>query len=151
MSDTIFDKIVSGEMNAYRVWEDANYLAFLTPFANTPGQTVVIPKTNQSDYAFSLEPEQLTGLMLAVQKVAKLLEKAFGVSKVAMVFEGEGVPYVHAKLYPMHGKLGEGSGHEAPQKQFYAEYPGYISTVEGPQMSDEELTKIQQKIVEAGK
>jgi histidine triad (HIT) family protein len=146
MSDTIFDKIVSGEMSAYTVWEDDNYLAFLTPFANTPGQTVVIPKTNQGDYIFNLDPQQVSGLVLAAQKVAKILESAFTVQKVALVFEGEGVAYVHAKLYPMHGQLGQGSGHQIPDTQFFVEYPGYITTVEGPQMSDEELRAVQQKI-----
>lgn len=149
MSDTIFDKIVSGEMDAYRVWEDDNYLAFLTPFANTPGQTVVIPKTNQSEYAFSLTPEQLSNLLLAVQKVAKLLEKAFDVQKVAMVFEGEGVAYVHAKLYPMHGQIDVIESKVKPENQFFTTYPGYITTVEGPKMSDEDLKKIQQQIIEA--
>ena len=149
MSDTIFDKIVRGEISAHKVWEDENYLAFLTPFANTPGVTVVIPKINLGDYAFALTPDQLTGLMLAVQKVANVLEKAFDVQKVAMVFEGEGVPYVHAKLYPMHGELGEGGDYEVSEKVFFTKYPGYITTAEGPQMSDEALTAIQQKIVEA--
>ena len=44
MSDTIFDKIVRGEMESYKVWEDNKHLAFLTPFPNTPGFTVLIPK-----------------------------------------------------------------------------------------------------------
>jgi diadenosine tetraphosphate (Ap4A) HIT family hydrolase len=43
---TIFDKIVSGEMKSWTVWEDDQYMAFLTPFPNTPGFTVVIPKQN---------------------------------------------------------------------------------------------------------
>jgi len=39
---TVFDKIVSGEMKSWTVWEDDEYMAFLTPFPNTPGHTVVI-------------------------------------------------------------------------------------------------------------
>ncbi len=34
---------------------------------------------------------------------------------------------------------------------FYPEYVGYLTTVEGPKMSDDELNKIQQKILEAQK
>ena len=41
---TLFDKIVSGEIPARVVWEDEENLAFLTPYPNTPGFTVLIPK-----------------------------------------------------------------------------------------------------------
>jgi histidine triad (HIT) family protein len=149
MSDTIFDKIVRGDMNAYRVWEDENYLAFLTPFPSTPGLTVVIPKTNQSDYVFGLTPEQMSGLIQACQTVSGLLESAFDVSRVGLVFEGTGVAYVHAKLYPLHGDLGAQTEVWSKHQEFYPQYPGYISTVEGPQMSDAQLTDIQKKITEA--
>lgn len=149
MSDTIFDKIVSGDMPSYKVWEDDNYLAFLTPFPGTPGLTVVIPKTNQGDYVFTLTDEQQAGLMQACSKVAALLEKALAVPRVAVVFEGTGVAYVHAKLYPLHGELGGRTDIWSKHVEFYPEYPGFISTVEGPQMSDSELRKIQQQIVEA--
>ena len=44
--DTIFDKIVSGEIPSWKVWEDSKFLAFLTPFPNTKGQTIVVPKKN---------------------------------------------------------------------------------------------------------
>lgn len=145
---TLFDKIVSGEIPSYKIWEDANYLAFLTPFANTPGATVVIPKQNPGEYAFGLSDEQLSGLMAATKKVANLLEKAFNVPKVAMVFEGEAVPHVHAKLYPMHGYEQDRS--QFPQfKPFFSSYPGFILSADGPQMSSEQLQQIQQKIQEA--
>jgi histidine triad (HIT) family protein len=127
-------------------------LAFLTPFANTPGLTVVIPKENPGAYVFDMGDEALAGLMAAAKKVAKLLERALGVKKVGLVFEGEGVAHVHAKLYPMHGELTpERLSALAHHQEFYPEYPGYISTVEGPRMSDEELNDIQKKIQQAAK
>lgn len=150
MSDTIFDKIVRGEMNSWKIWEDDNYLAFLTPIPNTPGATVVIPKHNPGDYVFDLDSEAYEGLLAATRTVAKLLEKAFNTPRVALVFEGTGVAYVHAKLYPLHGKLAGETEVWSKHQEFYPEYVGYLSTVEGPRMSDEELTKIQQMIAEVG-
>lgn len=147
---TIFDKIVSGEMKSWKVWEDDKFLAFLTPFPNTPGFTVVIPKENPGDYVFSIDTEVYHGLMDAARKVANILEKAFDVQRVAMIFEGEAVPHVHAKLMPMHG-LGEPFQEEKPAPKFYEQYPGYLTSLEGPKMSDEELDKIQAKILEAQK
>jgi histidine triad (HIT) family protein len=146
MSDTIFDKIVRGEMESYKVWEDERYLAFLTPFPNTPGYTVVIPKTNPGDYIFSLSDENYVDLIKATKTVAKILEKALDVSRVALVFEGTGVAYVHAKLIPLHGKLAAETNVWSDHTEFNNEYRGYITTAEGPKMSDEELKKIQAKI-----
>jgi histidine triad (HIT) family protein len=147
---TIFDEIIEGNIPAWKVWEDGKYLAFLTPFANTPGLTVVIPKQNPGDYVFDMDDLEIAGLMAAAKKVAKLLEKALGVTRVGLVFEGEGVAHVHAKLYPMHGELKpERLAALAHHQEFYPEYPGYISTVEGPRMSDEQLNDLQAKIKKA--
>lgn len=151
MTDTIFDKLISGEWKCWKVWEDEHYMAWLTPFANTQGQTVVVPKENKGDYVFSLDDEVYKGLMDAARKVAKILEKAFDTPRVAMVFEGTGVAHVHAKLYPLHGKLAGETDVWSTHVEFYPEYVGYITTVEGPKMSDEELDKIQQQILDVQK
>lgn len=149
MSRTLFDEIIDGNIPSWKVWEDDNYLAFLTPFPNTPGLTVVIPKTNPGDYLFSISPEACHGLIDAAAKVADLLEKALGVERVAMVFEGTGVPHVHAKLFPLHGDLGNATGVWSKHQEFYPEYVGYLSTTEGPRMTDGELHALQEKIRKA--
>jgi len=141
---TIFDDIVDGTVKAWKVWEDDNYLAFLTPFPNTPGVTVVIPKQNIGSYVFNLSDQQYQDLLTATKKVANVLQKAFSVEKVGLVFEGH-IPYVHAKLYPMHG----GAESESLEPVFHKEYPGYIETKEGPKMDDSELDAIQKQILEA--
>jgi histidine triad (HIT) family protein len=107
MSNTIFDKIVRNEIESRIVWEDSDHIAFLTPFPNTPGLTVVIPKKNIGDYVFTLSDDDYGQFLLATKKVANILEKAFGTNRVALVFEGTGVAYVHAKLYPLHGPLAD--------------------------------------------
>jgi len=146
---TIFDQIVSGEMKSWTVWQDDNYIAFLTPFPNTPGFTVVIPKVNQGDYVFGLAADHYTGLMEATKTVAKLLETALGVSRVALVFEGTGVAHVHAKLIPLHGELADQTDVWSKHKEFNPEYVGHVTTAEGPKMDDAELDAIQAQIVRA--
>lgn len=149
MSNTIFDKIVRGEMHSWKVWEDEKHLAFLTPFPNTPGVTVLIPKQNIGDYIFELEEQNYNELIQAAKKVAKILEKAFNISRIGLVFEGTGVAYVHAKLYPLHGELAAQTNVWSSHTEFYPGYVGYMTTVEGPKMPDEELKAIQQKILSA--
>lgn len=146
---TIFDDIIDGTIPSWKVWEDDQYLAFLTPFPNTPGVTVVIPKKNPGDYVFSLSDDEVAGLMKASKQVARLLESALGVKRVGMIFEGTGVAHVHVKLYPMHGHLGGETNLWPSHQEFFPEYNGYISSVEGPRMNDAQLDEIHQKIIEA--
>ena len=146
MNYTIFDDIVSGNMQAWVVWEDDEFAAFLTPFPNTPGFTVLIPKKNPGDYVFDLDDAQYTRLMLATKKVAKLLEDALGVVRVAMVFEGTGVAHVHAKLIPLHGDLAGQTDVWSKEQEFHEQYRGWLTTAEGPKMDDARLDEIQAKI-----
>lgn len=153
MADTIFDKIAAGTMDAFVVWQDDNHMAFLTPFPNTPGLTVLIPKKNIGDDFAELSEEDAAALQIAAQKVARILKKAFGVARVAMVIEGTGVAYVHVKLHPLHGDLAAETNIHAGQKQieFVENYRGWLTTIEGPKMDDDKLREIQQKILEAEK
>ena len=146
---TLFEKIVDNEIPNWKIWEDEQFLAFLSPFPSTPGLTVVTFKKNPGAYVFELTDEQAAGLCAAAKKVARLLEKAFDVPRVGLVFEGEGVPHVHAKLYPLHGIQSGKAAASVHFYKFYPEYPGFIDTGNGPKMSDEELTAIQQKIRKA--
>lgn len=144
---TIFDKIVDGSIPSFKVWEDANYLAFLTPWPNTPGFTVVVPKKNPGDNYIDVTGDAYTGLLLAARTVAALLRKAFGTERVGLVIEGQAVPHLHVKLIPMHRQSdAEGAGGEPI---FTKQYQGFLTTVDGPRMSDDELTAIQKKITEA--
>jgi diadenosine tetraphosphate (Ap4A) HIT family hydrolase len=147
---TIFDEIVDGNIPSRKVWEDEQYLAFLTPFGNTYGATVVIPKQNPGGYVFDADNEAIAGLMAAAKTAAKILEKALGVTRIAAVFEGEAVQHLHVKLYPMH-EFDADRSKFPKQSAFFPVYPGYISTAEGRQMSDETLDEIHRKVQEAAK
>jgi len=149
MTETIFDKIVSGEIPSRIVWESDTHIAFLTPFPNTPGFTVVIPKVNPGDNVFSLSDDEYHALMDATKTVAKLLEKALDVKRVALVFEGTGVAHVHAKLIPLYGSLAGETDVWSKETEFSEEYRGFITTHEGPKMDDARLDEIQAKIVTA--
>ena len=67
---TLFEKIADGSFPSFKVWEDDNYQAFLTPWPNTPGFTVVTPKKNPGDNYLDVNDEAFTGMMIAARKVA---------------------------------------------------------------------------------
>jgi len=100
---SIFTKIVEGEIPAYKVAEDENYLAFLDIFPLAKGHVLVIPK-KEVDYLFDLDDELYTGLQLFAKKVAVALKKAIPCKKVGVAVLGLEVPHAHIHLVPMQSE-----------------------------------------------
>ena len=100
---SIFSKIVNGEIPAYKVAEDENYLAFLDIFPVAKGHTLVIPK-KEVDYIFDLEDDLYAGLQLFAKKVAVGLKKAIPCEKVGVLVLGLEVPHAHIHLIPMQNE-----------------------------------------------
>jgi diadenosine tetraphosphate (Ap4A) HIT family hydrolase len=146
---TIFDKIVSGEMKSWTVWEDDEYIAFLTPFPNTPGHTVVTKKVNPGDYIFSVDERSFVGIMNAAKIVAKKLEKAFSTNRVGVLFDGTGVPHLHAQLVPFHANLSVDPEKAAVIKKDNPQYAHHLTAADGPKMDEAELDRYQKMIKEA--
>lgn len=97
---SIFSKIVNGEIPAYKVAEDDDFMAFLDISPVAIGHTLVIPK-KEIDYLFDLEDELYSGLQLFAKKVAIGLKKAVPCKKVGVLVLGLEVPHAHIHLIPM--------------------------------------------------
>ncbi|GET32406.1 HIT family protein [Prolixibacter bellariivorans] len=100
---SIFTKIVEGEIPAYKVAEDENYLAFLDIFPLAKGHVLVIPK-KEVDYLFDLDDELYAGLQLFAKRVAVALKKAIPCKKVGVAVLGLEVPHAHIHLVPMQSE-----------------------------------------------
>ncbi|MEX2515143.1 MAG: HIT family protein [Candidatus Paceibacterota bacterium] len=147
--ETVFHKIVKGEAPCYKVWEDEDHLAFLTPFPNTEGFTVLIPKQYQPSYFAEVDDEPLFSLIKAAKKVARVLEDGLDdVGRVGMIFEGFGVDYLHAKLVPMHGTADMEEWREIKSdiNTYFERYPGYVSSHDSDKVSDDKLATLAEKI-----
>ena len=97
---SIFTKIVTGELPAYKVAEDQQHLAFLDINPNAKGHTLCIPK-KETDKLFDLSQEEYTALMHFSRKVALGLEKAVPCQRIGMTVFGLEVPHVHVHLIPL--------------------------------------------------
>jgi diadenosine tetraphosphate (Ap4A) HIT family hydrolase len=150
MEHCIFCKIVKGEAPCHKIWEDNDYLAFLSIFPNTEGFSVVIPKEHHASYAFDAPEEVLQGLLVASKKVAKLLDsKLDDVGRTGLIFEGFGVDHLHAKLFPMHGtKMAEWKPLQSSVEKYFQKYEGYISSHDYKRADDGELSALAKKIKE---
>ena len=99
--ETIFTKIVKGEIPSYKVAETENCFAFLDISPIAKGHTLVIPK-KQIDYIFDLDNELLSELMAFAKVVAKALEKVVPSKKIGISVIGLEVPHAHVHLVPMN-------------------------------------------------
>jgi histidine triad (HIT) family protein len=146
MQDCLFCKIVQQHIPSHRILENENFLAFLSIFPNTEGVTVIIPKQHYSSYAFDLDNQVLTDLVLFSKQVAQYLDVFFAdVGRTAMVFEGFGVDHVHAKLFPMHGTaqtVGKWQPIKSNVNKYFHFYEGYISTHDHLEANADELATL---------
>lgn len=97
---SIFSKIVSGEISAYKVAEDDHHLAFLDINPVAMGHVLVIPKL-ETDYLFDLETVAYSNLWLFAQRVAKGLRQAVPCKRIGVSVIGLEVPHVHIHLVPL--------------------------------------------------
>ncbi|XP_070703972.1 uncharacterized protein [Pempheris klunzingeri] len=144
-NDNLFSRIVRGEQQQWRVWEDSEHVAFLTPYPNTPGLTVVVPRKPLSSDIFKLEESDYNALIFAVYKVAKLLEQGMRAPGVALIFEGFEIDYAHAKLIPLLPSP-DGTKPAEMQRECFQNYPGYVSSLSGPTADPDALKEIHLKI-----
>ena len=100
MSDSIFTKIIKGEIPCYKVAEDDRFIAFLDVFPIKKGHTLVVPKA-QIDYIFDLDDPLLSDLMLFAKKVAKKMENAISCERIGVAVIGLEVPHAHIHLVPL--------------------------------------------------
>ncbi|OXV07801.1 hypothetical protein Egran_04434, partial [Elaphomyces granulatus] len=137
----LFARIVRGELPQWRVWEDDHHVAFLTPFANTPGLTVVVPRKHLSSDIFSIKKKPYAKLVGAAHTVARILKKAFGTRQCGMIFEGFEINYAHIKLIPIHQPDPQNGNPMIDSSKlratsFHEKYQGYVSSLDGPVSQD---------------
>jgi len=151
MDDCIFCKIVEGKAEAFKIYEDKNYIAILDLFPNIEGQTLVLTKEHISSYSFDLSDRELCGLMKVTKKVAKMLEKGLKVKRVHMVTEGTAINHLHVKLYPAIGMKDKNEQHIASETIHFDKYEGYVTTLLGPKANKKDLKATSDKILNADK
>ena len=120
MSDhqpTIFDKILSGDIPSWKVYEDEHVLAFLDIGPLSPGHTLVIPKERKA-FLHDLSDESAAAIGRVLPRLARAVMKATGATAYN-VLQNNGaaahqvVMHVHFHIIPRIGGQGLGIGWEA--------------------------------------
>ena len=127
---SIFSKIISGDVPAYKVLENENFLAFLDIFPLAKGHVLVIPK-NETDYLFDISSDEYLELWKFAQQVAKAMDKVIECKRIGVAVIGLEVPHAHIHLVPLNNV--SDINFERPKLSF----------------SEEEMDEVSQKIRKA--
>lgn len=99
--ETIFTKIIKGEIPCYKVAENDQFFAFLDVSPLAKGHTLVVPKI-QNDYIFDLEDVTLSDMIVFSKKIAKAIEKTIPCLRIGVAVIGLEVPHTHIHLVPLN-------------------------------------------------
>ena len=102
MEETIFTKIVKGDIPCYKIAEDDRFFAFLDISPLAKGHTLVITKL-QNDYIFDLDDKMLGDMMVFAKKVAKAMKQVLPCQRIGVAVIGIDVPHNHIHLVPING------------------------------------------------
>lgn len=115
MSETVFSKILKGEIPSYKVYEDEYTYAFLDISQVSKGHTLVIPKNAAPDM-LSIDPSDLQHVITSVQKVAKAVDKAFQPDGINVIqnnraYADQSVFHLHFHIIPRYKDDVDGFGY----------------------------------------
>ena len=99
MEDSIFTKIIKGDIPSHKIYEDDKTFAFLDIHPLQEGHVLVVPKV-QVEFIWDLEAEDYQALMNTVQKVGRRLREVMEASYVGVEVIGVDVPHAHVHVVP---------------------------------------------------
>ena len=99
--ESIFTKIINGDIPSYKIAEDDKYFAFLDINPNAEGHTLCIPK-KEVDKIMDMDEALYLGLMAFSRRVGKAIQAAIDCKRVGITVIGLEVPHVHVHLIPLN-------------------------------------------------
>lgn len=124
MSETIFTRIIRGEIPCHRVYEDEHVLAFLDIAPLAPGHTLVVPK-EPAETLDALSDSSAAAVGRVLPRIARAVIAATGTRDYNVlqnngVAAHQAVPHVHFHVIPKPGS-GRGLGIGWPAGRLDAE------------------------------
>ncbi|HDP2149790.1 TPA: HIT family protein [Staphylococcus aureus] len=116
MSETIFGKILTGEIPSFKVYEDDYVYAFLDISQVTKGHTLLIPKKASANI-FETDEETMKHIGAALPKVANAIKRAFNPDGLNIIqnngeFADQSVFHIHFHLIPRYENAIDGFGYK---------------------------------------
>lgn len=116
MSETIFGKILTGEIPSFKVYEDDYVYAFLDISQVAKGHTLLIPKKASANI-FETDEETMKHIGAALPKVANAIKRAFNPDGLNIIqnngeFADQSVFHIHFHLIPRYENDIDGFGYK---------------------------------------
>jgi histidine triad (HIT) family protein len=99
MADTIFSKIIAGQIPCHRVYEDAHVLAFLDIAPLSRGHTLVIPK-EPARTLDELSDEAAAALGRALPRICRAVKRVTGCAAYNVLQNNEAL--AHQAVFHVH-------------------------------------------------
>ena len=99
MIDSVFTKIINGELPGHRIYEDKHCVVILDIHPVQPGHALVIPK-EQIEFIWDLDDSLYHHLWDVAKKIAKKQVEVIGTDRSSIIVDGEQVPHAHIQLIP---------------------------------------------------
>jgi histidine triad (HIT) family protein len=114
MQESVFTKIIKGEVPCHKIYEDDKTIAFLTIEPNVEGHTLVVPKV-QVDQFNDLDDDYYHAVWSTVKKVANNHQEKLGTDRIGLSVKGTDVPHTHVHVLPFNVGGHMGSHAESPK------------------------------------
>lgn len=99
MKDCVFCKIVEGKIPSYKVYENANFMAFLDIAPVNKGQILVIPKKH---YRWTWDVPNFGEYWEVARTIAMAAMKSLGAKMVEFLTHGTDVEHAHIWIVPIY-------------------------------------------------
>jgi histidine triad (HIT) family protein len=111
MTDSIFSKIIRGEIESHKVYEDDFVIAILDTGPLSEGHTLVIPK-EPAETLDELSDEHAAAVGRVLPRITRAIKRVTGAGSINVLQNngedaGQVVPHVHFHLIPRYSDRGE--------------------------------------------
>ena len=130
MENCIFCKIIRGELNSWKVYEDEHTYAFFDINPMNEYHTLVIPKEHYTDI-FDIPEETAAAVMRTIKKVTALYNEKLGVSNVQIInnngkYAQQDVFHIHFHIVPRFEGDGQNVKWPSSKKEIRERFDGLL-------------------------
>jgi diadenosine tetraphosphate (Ap4A) HIT family hydrolase len=98
---TLFTKIINRELPGRFVYEDDEFVAFLTIAPVTQGHTLVVPRA-EIDQWQDVDPAVFARMIALSQRIGRVVMRAFDAPRAGLLIAGLEVPHLHVHVFPAY-------------------------------------------------
>jgi len=98
---SLFTKVMNGELPGRFVYQDDEFVAFLTIAPVTQGHTLVVPRA-EIDQWQDLDANVFNRMMAVSQLIGKAVRLAFNAPRAGLLIAGLEIPHLHVHVFPAY-------------------------------------------------